>query len=414
MKKLHRNLIESVCDCLIDIFETGFYADKVIERKFKENKKWGSHDRGFIAENVYDIVRNYRILYEINGQKPITRTDWIKLILTHLFIKGSESNFADYPTISPENINAKLAELCKVRAINLSYPDWLDLLCERELGKDIWDKTSEELNKKAKVVIRTNTIKTTPEELIRLLAEENIIGEIFDDEAIVIKGKANLFRTKAFQDGFFEMQDYSSQQVAKLMDLKPGLRVIDACAGAGGKALQISALMNNKGKVVCLDVDGKKLDQLKLRARRAGSSNMDNRVIENQKVIKKLTDSADRVLLDVPCSGLGVLRRNPDAKWKLSLEKIGNVKNIQSEILQNYKVMLKVGGLYVYSTCSILPSENQDQIEKFLENNTEFELVTEKKILPQDKGFDGFYCAVMKKTRQPQSATTPSQTLASQ
>jgi 16S rRNA (cytosine967-C5)-methyltransferase len=138
-----------------------------------------------------------------------------------------------------------------------------------------------------------------------------------------------------------------------------------------------------------------KLQELKLRARRAGVSNIQIRTIENSKTIKRLHNSADRLLLDVPCSGLGVLRRNPDSKWKLSPEMIDSLKETQAKILDDYSKIVKPGGKMVYATCSILPSENEKQVERFLatEFGKEFTLEEEKKILPQDDGFDGFYMA---------------------
>lgn len=146
-----------------------------------------------------------------------------------------------------------------------------------------------------------------------------------------------------------------------------------------------------------MDTEAWKLDELKKRARRAGAMNIETRVIESSKTIKRLHDSADRLLLDVPCSGLGVLRRNPDAKWKLSLEYIAKVQEVQQKILSDYSSMLKKGGLMVYSTCSILPSENADQVQRFISNHSEsFVLIEEKSVWPSE-GFDGFYMAVIEK-----------------
>jgi 16S rRNA (cytosine967-C5)-methyltransferase len=181
------------------------------------------------------------------------------------------------------------------------------------------------------------------------------------------------------------------------MQLEPGMRVVDACAGAGGKTLHIAALMKNKGRIIALDVEKWKLDELQKRARRAGVSNLETRVIESSKTIKRLEKSADRLLLDVPCSGLGVLKRNPDAKWKLSPDFIAEVVTLQQHILQDYGNILKKGGLMVYSTCSILPGENENQVKSFLaKNNGSFELMDERYSWPSS-GFDGFYMALIRK-----------------
>jgi len=190
------------------------------------------------------------------------------------------------------------------------------------------------------------------------------------------------------------LQDASSQRVALFLDVNEKMRVIDACAGGGGKTLHIAALMKNTGHIIAMDTEQWKLDELKRRARRASATNIEPRLIDSSKVIKRLYDTADRVLLDVPCSGLGVLRRNPDAKWKLNLEFIERVKKLQYEILDRYSRMVKLHGKLVYATCSILHSENQLQVNLFLEQHKNFKLEEEKQIFPSE-GFDGFYMARM-------------------
>ena len=172
--------------------------------------------------------------------------------------------------------------------------------------------------------------------------------------------------------------------------------MVDACAGAGGKSLQIAAIMKNKGKIISMDIEDRKLVELKKRAARAGISIIQTELISKDS-IQKLKNTADRLLLDVPCSGLGILRRNPDAKWKLNLDFIEKIKIIQQNIISNYSAILKPGGIMVYATCSILPSENQDQVEQFLSIKTgEFKFIADRKVLPSD-GFDGFYMAAIQK-----------------
>jgi 16S rRNA (cytosine967-C5)-methyltransferase len=177
------------------------------------------------------------------------------------------------------------------------------------------------------------------------------------------------------------------------------MRVIDACAGAGGKTLHLGALMQNKGSIISMDVEGFKLDELRRRANRAGISIAETRLIENNKTIKRLRESADLVLLDAPCSGTGVIRRNPDSKWKLSEDFIERVQEIQRDILRRYSQMTKPGGTLVYATCSILPSENLQQVEWFLDEpeGKEFTLEEERAIMPSEFGFDGFYMSRLKR-----------------
>ena len=155
----------------------------------------------------------------------------------------------------------------------------------------------------------------------------------------------------------------------------------------------------NKGQLIAMDLYESKLKQLKIRAKRNGAFNIEPRVIESTKTIKKLHEKADRVLIDAPCSGLGVLKRNPDSKWKLQPEFIENIKKIQAEVLENYSKIVKPGGKLVYATCSVLPSENQEQIKHFLstEIGKEFTFVEDKKVLAHESGFDGFYMALLER-----------------
>ena len=185
--------------------------------------------------------------------------------------------------------------------------------------------------------------------------------------------------------------------MAPFLEVKPGMRVVDTCAGAGGKTLHLATMMENKGQIIALDIYDHKLRELKRRAKRNGAHNIEPRHIENTKVIKKLYDKADAVLIDAPCSGLGVLRRNPDAKWKLEPEFLDRIKATQQEILSTYSRMVKSGGQLVYATCSILPSENQEQVKNFLASNDDFIFVKEKKVLSYESGFDGFYMALLKR-----------------
>ena len=172
------------------------------------------------------------------------------------------------------------------------------------------------------------------------------------------------------------------------------MKVVDACAGGGGKALHLAAMMRNKGKIHALDIHAWKLAELKKRAARAGADIIETREIEGSKTIKRLAAHADRLLLDVPCSGLGVLRRNPDSKWKLSAEEVDRLVALQAEILENYARMVKPGGKLVYATCSILPSENERQVQAFLARHGDvWQLEAELRRNPAQGGFDGFYAA---------------------
>jgi len=411
-QKLHPLLVRAVAQALYSIFQEDRHADKVIEQTLKSNPKAGSRDRAFIAETTYEIVRYYRLYSEILGKTPENEADYWKIIGIHLLVSGLRStdptsanipaalpDWSEFKSLNPKQIRQKATDLIQIRKYRESIPDWLDDLGAVELS-DRWDATLASLNRPASVVLRANRLKTDRATLRQLLQAEGInVYPVGEGDALALQRRQNVFQTKAFKDGLFEMQDYSSQLVAPLLAPGPGMRVVDACAGGGGKTLHLAALMQGKGSLIALDTFSFKLDELKRRARRAGASNIETRPIDSRKIIKRLYNSADRLLLDVPCSGLGVLRRNPDAKWKLRPEAIENLHTLQQDILSAYSPVLKPSGRMVYATCSILPSENQQQVARFLasEAGKSFKLLEEKRILPQDEGFDGFYMALLEK-----------------
>lgn len=392
--KLYRNLSEAVVTTLKTIFEDNRYADKVIEKTLKQNPKWGARDRRFIAETTYDIVRWYRYLVAVSNSK---NDDYWSLLGTWLIWKEiGLPDWDQFKKLNTKSIREKFQKEYPL-AIRESIPDWLDELGNTELPNQ-WAKEIKHLNHEAEVVLRANTLKGEIDTIQNQLMEEGIettLNSTFEDAMILTK-RMNVFGSPSFKKGLFEVQDAGSQLIAPFLRVEPGMRVIDACAGAGGKTLHLSALMQNKGRIVAMDTEDWKLDELKKRARRAGASNIETKIIENSKAIKRQANSADRLLLDVPCSGLGVLKRNPDAKWKLSSDYVLKVKNLQQQILSEYSSMIKSGGMLVYSTCSILPSENEEQVKQFLNTNTTFELMDEKHVWPSE-GFDGFYMALIKK-----------------
>lgn len=403
--KLHPLLVRAVAQALHSVFQENRYADKVIEHTLKQSPKAGSRDRAFIAETTYETVRHYRLYCEVLGKTPRSEADFWEIVGVH-FIKNGISlpDWREFKSLKTNDLKEKIQQLSQSRKFRESIPDWLDELGSRELG-DLWDDTLAALNRPAQVVLRTNRLKTDRTTLQKTLMAQSIETQpVGDEDALLLSRRQNVFQTQAFKDGLFEVQDFSSQQVASFLSPEPGTRVVDACAGGGGKTLHLAALMQNRGGLIALDTLAWKLDELRLRARRAGVFNIETRPIENRKTIKRLYNSADSLLLDVPCSGLGVLRRNPDSKWKLTPEFIENLRVVQQDILQSYSPIVKTGGKMVYATCSILPSENQEQVEKFLasEAGRDFKLLKERRILPQTEGFDGFYMALLE--RKPNGA----------
>jgi len=399
--RLHRNLVFTVVDSVKSIFNEGEYAGKAVEKALKRDARWGARDRKFVAETIYEMVRWKRLYNEIAGTKDhYTSENVWKNFSVWAILKGVKlPDWNQLQGVPERRIKGKFDELQKVRVFKESIPDWMDEMGVKELGEAQWTKEIHKLNEQADVILRTNTLNTTKSNLQKKLMDEGIETEFIQgyNDALKLVERANVFRTECFKMGFFEVQDASSQLVAEYLDVKPGMRVIDTCAGAGGKSLHLAALMENKGQIIATDIYESKLRKLKIRTRRAGVHNITTKEIDSQKVIKKMKGTADRVLIDAPCSGIGVLKRNPDSKWKLQPEFVENIIKTQAEILENYSQLVKPGGKLVYATCSIFPSENEKQVHGFLKNHPEFEFEKEHKVSPVKSGFDGFYMALMRR-----------------
>lgn len=397
--RLHKNLVLAVIKILDGVFNQDFYADKTIEKVLKLDKRWGSRDRAFIAETSYEIVRWKRLYLEIaDVKKPFQYKNLWRVFSVWAVLKGINlPNWTEFQETPKRRIKGKFDELSKIRKFRESVPDWIDKLACEEIGEKKWEKEISELNKMAELVIRTNTLKTNSYELQKILLNEEISTEIISGypDALRLKKRVNLFKKESFQKGLYEVQDASSQLVAPFLKIEPGMKICDICAGAGGKTLHLSALSKNKGQILAMDIYKHKLIQLKKRAKRNSAFNIETKLIENNKSIKRLKGKIDRLLIDAPCSGLGVLKRNPDSKWKLQPDFLNKIKDTQLKILKQYSKLIKENGKIVYATCSILPSENEHQINNFLksEEGQDFKLEEEKKISPLSSGFDGFYMA---------------------
>lgn len=400
--RLHKNLTDAVIEGLSFIFNENHYADKVVERQLKKDKRWGARDRAFIAETTYEIVRWKRLYAEIAEVKqPFSVQDLRRMFAVWAVLKGiSLPNWSYFENTPQRRIKGKFDELSKVRKFRESIPDWLDNLGVEELGELFWNDEIHALNTLAPVVLRANTLKISAQQLKSVLEDEGVEVNLLKNypDALVLSERVNVFSTKAFSNGFFEVQDASSQKVAPFLQVVSGMRVVDTCAGAGGKTLHLASLMKNKGQIIAMDIYENKLQELKRRARRNEVFNIETKVIDS-KQLKRMQNTADRVLIDAPCSGLGVLRRNPDAKWKLKPEFLEQIRKNQQEILQNYSKLVKSGGKLVYATCSILPSENQKQVEDFLKSEAGrgFVFEEEDKIFASQSGYDGFYMVRMRK-----------------
>ncbi len=390
-KKFHRPLLKELIPSLVLVFEEKKPASKVLDNVFRHNLRWGSRDRKVFAEVFYEIIRKrYALSYE--AQENINASSDI---LAHYYLKKNDYHVLEAPDLRGLGRgDVKRAPLW----IRYSYSERFHEVCQSQMADQLKEyyQASEEV---APVFLRANTHLTSVQDLKRILKEEGIATDKVpaSTSALKLRERQNIFKSPAFKKGLFEVQDGGSQLIAPFLQVEPGQRVIDACAGSGGKTLHLATLLKNTGKVLALDIYEWKLGELKKRAKRNSLQNIETRLIEGQKTIKRLVDSADRLLLDVPCTGSGVFRRNPDSKYRWEAEDFERIYNLQKEILNSYSKMLKVGGKMVYSTCSVFHSENQKQVEAFLAENPGWELEETRSIFVGENDFDGFFMARLKR-----------------
>ncbi len=374
-----------------DVLDHKYSLDRVVERIAKAHSKWGARDRRTFAALAYDLVRHWRYWLVVSGQN---------------YADGMGCQGVDIRRV----IDVMLECHGQVKLLNertlaeqYSMPDWLMALGAAQCGDELWASYLPALQSISPVYLRVNLNLTTVESLRSQLAQEGIQVE-YDvgrrPETLRLEGRPRIFASSAFHSGAFEMQDAHSQEIAPFLDVSPGMRVVDACAGAGGKTLHLSVLMRNKGRLVAMDTSRRRLDELRLRARRARVSNLEIKLIESTKVTKRLDRSFDRLLLDVPCSGIGVLSRNPDQKWRITEGEVIQLQRLQDDILSHYSRMVKVGGKMVYATCSVLPCENQDRVSQFAsEFEGSWELEEDRFLPPQVGGGNGFYMARLRRLK---------------
>jgi 16S rRNA (cytosine967-C5)-methyltransferase len=390
---LHRPWTEAVIAIVHDVVHQQRYADKAIARVFKEQPRLTLEAREWVAATAYDIIRYLRLLSFTGNSTGL----W-KMLGAWAIARGyALPEWKEFKGLRPDDVRARWQQARATRALRESIPDWLDDVGTAQLGP-AWNEVLPALNQPAQLYLRTNTLQSTAQELQRQLKEEGITATTVAGypQALRVPAPGLLYKSVAFQQGLCEVQDVGSQAIGLFVGAEPGMRVIDACAGAGGKTLHLAACMQNKGRLLALDTAARKLETLKKRARRAGIHNLEARVIESSKTLKSLSGTADRLLLDVPCSGLGVLKRNPDIKWKLHPADLERLQHLQHDILWKYAGLVKPGGCLVYATCSVLPSENEHQVAEFLQNHSAYALVEEKKLVPSAEQ-DGFYMALIRR-----------------
>jgi 16S rRNA (cytosine967-C5)-methyltransferase len=317
-----------------------------------------------------------------------------------------------------QNINSNPVSNSSIEAIAVQYSfqDWMISEWNEYFGHSELEPLCTTLNTQAPMTLRVNTIKTTVEECQRKMLVEGVETEKtqYSPYGLHLKKRINVFQLQAFKDGLFEVQDEGSQLLAMLVDPKPKSKVLDACAGAGGKALAMASIMNNRGEIFAFDIHSFRLDELKKRIRRSGVDSIRTKTIRENEVEEGFIGAADFVLVDAPCTGTGTIRRNPGMKWSVTQQMVKELREKQLSILSFNSQYVNVGGRLVYATCSLIKDENENVVEQFLSKEKNFELINPSSILerynlagmtdskyfqllPHRFNTDGFFAAVMKR-----------------
>ena len=426
---------------VLEIYEQvrreGARADQALQRALRREKQLRSVERRAVSDAVYGLLRLQGRVDHLLQRALATRKlslDQLATPTQHLLryaaylVTGerqspqSAAGLAG-PEVAPwEWVLQLIAEPARLGtpedpldalAAETSLPRWLAKLWSEQLGPDQTRGLAGALNQRAPLTVRANLLKNTRDELLSTLRAEGSRVEPtrLSPWGATFTGRTNVFALRAFKAGLFEVQDEGSQLIALACQARPGQLVVDACAGAGGKTLALASEMRNKGRLVASDRDGRRLDELRPRARRAGVHNWEARAVpeSTDARIADLRAQADVVLVDAPCSGLGALRRNPDARWRLDAQEVASFPPRQKWILERYARLVKPGGRLVYATCSINRGENEDVRAAFLGAHPEFAPAqalpesaglgagAEIQLLPHLHGTDGFYIAAFRR-----------------
>lgn len=394
---IYTPILKAVRFILIQVFFKGKDSSNELQNYFKGHKELGSKDRKLIASLVYFVVRWWgKLQFAVGNTKEAYKEDSIDAVLSlavnllNYELKKKE----DLPLCKQLWIETYNSENLPLN-VTFAVPAWLYLKVEEECRENA-HKIFQSLNKEARVSIRLNKIRATHDLLQLKLEKEKIPFQksAITPDGYIVERRPSILQHELYKSGMIEFQDEASQQMLVLAKPESGTWVLDVCAGKGGKAIHAASLMENKGIVIASDIEMNRLKELERRAERAGAS-----IIQYDKpdVLYKYRDSIDMVLIDAPCSGLGTLMRKPDVKWKLSIYDIEQYIDTQKSLLEENHLLVKKRGKLVYATCSILPSEGESQIKRFLEAHQNFELILEQRYHPHIHGTDGFYVAVMKR-----------------
>lgn len=392
-------------------------ADAVLSTFFREHREAGQSDRALVAETVYAALRRSRLLDAIAPRAASRR----RILAIWASLLGA--NLRELEPLLQRSDRDWLAEIKQAAHGELPFevrcdlPDWVIAAMRERFDDATLLKHAQALQQAAPLDLRVNLVKSPREAVIERLAADGFRTRAtpYSPAGLRLDGKPAINRHALFLDGTIEVQDEGSQLLAWMVEPRRGEMVVDFCAGAGGKTLALGMLMRSTGRLYAFDISAYRLDQLKPRLARSGLSNVHPQRIEGERDprIRRLAGKIDRVLVDAPCSGLGTLRRNPDLKWRQSPESVARMSLKQSKILEAASSLLKKGGRLVYSTCSLLRSENQGIVEAFLAAHPEFRICPAGEILARNRitleagdflelwpdvhGTDGFFAAAMER-----------------
>lgn len=426
--------LQAVIELLDIILETEKPADAVIASYFKGRRFFGSKDRRYTQDLVWQIIRHRARLSWALGADNANARMLVAAALVALekrpmdSVAGLFSGAKNGPAPLAAN-EKRLVEKASSRKLadaprgaRLEVPAWILEKFDKAFGGEA-DAEVAALGGEAPLDLRANTLKTTRDAVIARLDAEGlkVSPTRLSPLGIRVAGRTTLGNHLGFKDGLFDVQDEGSQLCALLVDARPGMSVMDLCAGAGGKTLALAAQMNNKGRLIASDLSVTRLERSKLRLRRAGVHNATLRVLEeHDKWLKRQTSaqggSFDRVLVDAPCTGTGAWRRNPDARWRLKPESLANLTAIQDSVLEQGAQLTRPGGRLIYVTCSLLPDENEERVNAFLARDGAFKAVDAAQVWteilpgtspvpgpyltfsPVRTGTDGFFIAILERT----------------
>jgi len=378
--------------------------DRLVDEYFRKHRELNSRTRRAIADVVFNVIRwRLRIEDALNGQgiKKPTREQ----IVGH-YLENAPFDISGMP--SKKSLG--------VVAAHYSLPEWFVKRLIKQRGDEDAYRLMAAFKTEAPVTLRTNTLKSSRDELVATLekAGQDVQATEYSPYGITLKKRAALAADESFKLGLFEMQDEASQLASMIVAPEPGEIILDACAGAGGKALMLAMLMNDAGTIVAADIDERKLKYLGKRAERAGVQSISIQATKDLERVEKYRGQCDAVLLDVPCSGSGTLRRSPDLAFRLKEDDLEAFAAMQRELLQEYSSWLKPGGRLIYSTCSVLEEENERIVEDFMHSSgfsglgrecmakagIDQKFITPEgyfKALPSKSSMDGFFACVMGK-----------------